>query len=88
MTTSIQQLTPARPWGVSRLTPYPSTIRLPHSSVTIDPDTQLGVFRDQAGQVIEMGKHGTGTGTETKTSTSSDGQTGNDEGHDQGNDTD
>ncbi|MFE5828566.1 putative ATP-grasp-modified RiPP [Streptomyces erythrochromogenes] len=68
-----------RPWGAGRLAPYPTTIPLPHSSVHIDPDTQLGVFRDRAGQVVEMGKHGTSSGTETSTSTSSDGQSGNDQ---------
>ncbi|MFE9254001.1 putative ATP-grasp-modified RiPP [Streptomyces sp. NPDC006879] len=86
--TASANLTAVRPWGVGRLAPYPTTIPRPHASISIDPDTQLGVFRDHAGRVIEMGKHGTGTGTETKTSTSSDGQSGNDQGSDQGSDTD
>ncbi|MGW1772507.1 putative ATP-grasp-modified RiPP [Streptomyces sp. NPDC002104] len=76
-------LTAVSPWGVGRLAPYPTTIPLPHTSVVIDPNTQLGVFRDGDGHIVEMGKHGTSTGTETNTSTSSDGSKGNDQGSDQ-----
>ncbi|MCV2460425.1 putative ATP-grasp-modified RiPP [Streptomyces sp. ICN988] len=81
MTTEINASTAVRPWGAERLAPYPTTTRLLHSTVTIDPATQLGVFRDRAGQVVEMGKHGTSSGTETSTVTNSDSQ--NDQGHDQ-----
>ncbi|MFD5412792.1 putative ATP-grasp-modified RiPP [Streptomyces nojiriensis] len=77
----ITQLTPARPWGISRLAPYPTTTKLPFTTVTIDPDTQLGVFRDRDGLVVEMGKHGTSSGTETSTTTNSDSAP--DSGHDQ-----
>ncbi|MET8288362.1 putative ATP-grasp-modified RiPP [Streptomyces sp. NPDC005132] len=70
-----------RPWGSGRLTPYPTTISLPHTTVAIDPATQLGVFRDRAGRVVEMGKHGTSSGTETSTTTNSD--SANDQGSDQ-----
>ncbi|MFG3493866.1 putative ATP-grasp-modified RiPP [Streptomyces sp. NPDC047928] len=80
MTTSAS-LTPTRPWGTSRLAPYPTTVRRPHATVTVDPATQLGVFRDRAGQVVEMGKHGTSSGTETSTTTNSDSR--NDQGYDQ-----
>ncbi|QNE75351.1 putative ATP-grasp-modified RiPP [Streptomyces finlayi] len=86
--TALASPTTVRPWGTGRLAPYPTTIPLPHASVSIDPDTQLGTFLDHAGRVVEMGKHGTSTGTETTTSTSSDGQSGNDQGSDQGSDTD
>jgi putative ATP-grasp target RiPP len=81
VTTSPDQLTPVRPWGAGRLAPYPTTTVLPHTTVTIDPTTQRGVFRDGAGQVVEMGKHGTSSGTETSTVTNSDSQ--NDQGSDQ-----
>lgn len=81
MTATATKLTAARPWGASRLAPYPTTVQLPHATVTIDPATQLGVFRDRAGQVVEMGKHGTSSGTETSTTTNSD--SANDQGHDQ-----
>ena len=75
------QSTPTRPWGVGRLAPYPVTLPRPHASVAVDPDTQLGVFRDRDGRVVEMGKHGTSRGTETSTTTNSDSR--NDHGHDQ-----
>lgn len=81
--TTLANLTTARPWGVGRLAPYPTTIARPHATVSIDPETQLGTFLDHAGRVVEMGKHGTSSGTETSTSTSSDGQHGNDQGSDQ-----
>ncbi|UUU33640.1 putative ATP-grasp-modified RiPP [Streptomyces sp. CA-210063] len=75
------QLTPVRPWGIGRLAPYPTTVKLPFNSITIDPATQTGVFRDHLGHPMEMGKHGTSSGTETSTSTNLDSQP--DEGHDQ-----
>lgn len=81
MTTSDTQLTAVRPWGARRLAPYPTTVCRPHATVDIDPVTQLGVFRDRAGQVVEMGQHGTSSGTETSTTTNADSQ--NDQGHDQ-----
>jgi putative ATP-grasp target RiPP len=81
VTTVVEQSATSGPWGASRLAPYPATIRRPHATVTVDPDTQLGVFRDRAGHVVEMGKHGTSKGTESSTVTNSDSQ--NDQGHDQ-----
>lgn len=73
--------TAVRPWGAGRLAPYPTVTCRLHASITLDADTQLGVYRDHAGQVIDMGKHGTSKGTETKTATNSDSAP--DEGHDQ-----
>ncbi|MGW6283394.1 putative ATP-grasp-modified RiPP [Streptomyces sp. NPDC055107] len=70
-----------RPWGVDRLAPYPTVTHLRHTSVALDPDTQLGVFTDHSGAVVEMGKHGTAKGTETSTVTNSDSAP--DQGHDQ-----
>ncbi|WP_424211180.1 putative ATP-grasp-modified RiPP [Streptomyces sp. BI20] len=64
------------PWGTSRMEPYPHTVRMPHVTVTIDPVTQLGVFRDANGQVVEMGKHGTASSTGTSSTTSPDGRPG------------
>jgi putative ATP-grasp target RiPP len=81
VTTSATQIASVRPWGAGRLAPFPATVHLPHSTVAIDPTTQLGVFRDRAGHVVEMGKHGTSKGTETSTTTNSDSK--NDQGHDQ-----
>ncbi|MFD7721797.1 putative ATP-grasp-modified RiPP [Streptomyces sp. NPDC058955] len=79
--TSSDSLASTRPWGAARLAPYPTVLRRPHATVTVDPTTQLGVFRDGAGRVVEMGKHGTSSGTETSTTTNSDSR--NDQGHDQ-----
>ncbi|WP_433341781.1 putative ATP-grasp-modified RiPP [Streptomyces sp. CA-253872] len=76
------------PWGTSRLRPFPPAVAVPGVAAEIDPDTQLGIVRDGAGQVVEMGKHGTGTGRETSTSTSPDGQNGADQGSDQEHDSD
>ncbi|MEU1149200.1 putative ATP-grasp-modified RiPP [Streptomyces sp. NPDC005863] len=73
--------TTASPWGLGRLAPYPTTTHRPHATIAIDPATQLGVFRDRAGLVVEMGKHGTSSGTETSTTTNSDSK--NDQGSDQ-----
>jgi putative ATP-grasp target RiPP len=56
MTTSVVLPTLTRPWGAGRLAPYPTATRRPHATVTIDPTTQLGVFRDRTGQVVEMGR--------------------------------
>ncbi|WP_331752235.1 putative ATP-grasp-modified RiPP [Streptomyces chartreusis] len=70
-----------RPWGADRLAPYPTVAHLSHTAVTLDPDTQLGIFTDHAGAVIEMGKHGTSKGTETNTTTNADSAP--DQGHDQ-----
>ncbi|MFD0427451.1 putative ATP-grasp-modified RiPP [Streptomyces zhihengii] len=47
----------------------------------MDPATQLGIFTDHLGMVIDMGKHGTSSGTETSTTTNSDSAP--DQGHDQ-----
>lgn len=77
----MQTIAVRRPWGIGRMKPYPKVTVVSFASVTIDPDTQLGVFLDAQGQVVEMGKHGTGKGTETNTVTNNDSR--NDQGHDQ-----
>ncbi|WP_030573452.1 putative ATP-grasp-modified RiPP [Streptomyces aureocirculatus] len=73
--------TAVRPWGAGRLAPYPKITHRPHASVTLEPDTQLGIYVDRTGKIIDMGKHGTSSGTETPTSTNSDSAP--DQGHDQ-----
>ncbi|GAA0392131.1 putative ATP-grasp-modified RiPP [Streptomyces luteireticuli] len=76
------QETAVRPWGISRMRPYPATYQQPFATVAIDPETQTGVYRDGAGQVVEMGKHGSNKGTETQPqSTNLDSR--NDTDHDQ-----
>lgn len=75
-----------RPWGVSRMAPYP-TAAPEYARVAIDPATQTAVFYDRSNQVVEMPGHGTSTGTSPATGTSPDGQAGSSD-SDQGSDTD
>ncbi|MER0240714.1 putative ATP-grasp-modified RiPP [Streptomyces sp. HSW2009] len=49
--------------------------------MTLDPQSQLGVYTDRDGRPVEIGKHGTGKGTETSTYTNLDSAP--DQGHDQ-----
>ncbi|WP_167501915.1 putative ATP-grasp-modified RiPP [Streptomyces malaysiensis] len=79
--TTPERPTPVRPWGLRRLGPYPTTTEMPFTTVTIDPDTQTGVFRDRGGLVVEMGRHGTSSATSTSTVTNLDSR--NDAGSDQ-----
>ena len=55
---------PSRPWGVSRATecsPLPDSSTMVLTAVAIDPVTQLGIYCDPTGQVVQAGppKHGT-----------------------------
>ncbi|MHA4813210.1 putative ATP-grasp-modified RiPP [Streptomyces aculeolatus] len=76
-----RKTTSALPWGIRRMRPYPA-YEPGYAAVSLDPATQLGVFRDAGGRIVEMGKHGTGKGTETHpASTNLDSQ--NDHDHDQ-----
>jgi putative ATP-grasp target RiPP len=62
--------------------PYPSVHQAGFTTSEVDPVTQLAVFRDARGKVVEMGKHGTSKGTETRPeSTNLDSR--NDTDHDQ-----
>ena len=56
---------PLLPWGISRMRPYPNIYGRGYATAEIDPETQITVFRDASGGVVEMGKHGTAKGTET-----------------------
>ncbi|MFF7750441.1 putative ATP-grasp-modified RiPP [Streptomyces sp. NPDC007971] len=62
-----------RPWGVSRMAPYP-TMAPGYATAELDPNTQTTIFFNGAGQVMEMPGHGTSTGTTPSTGTSPDGQ--------------
>ena len=58
-------LAPQAPWAMRLVTD-----RLPvgppsYAAVTLDPSTQLARYTDAAGQVVEMGKHGTSKTTGT-----------------------
>lgn len=58
-----------RPWGATRLGPYPTTVQMPFTAVGIDPATQLGVFRDASGQIVKMDTERTQQFTSNPTST-------------------
>ncbi|SEB93576.1 putative ATP-grasp target RiPP [Streptomyces sp. 2224.1] len=70
------------PWGISRMRPYPTVYQPAYATAELDAATQITVFRDTRGGVVEMGKHGTSKGTETSPqSTNQDSR--NDTDHDQ-----
>ncbi|WAL68722.1 putative ATP-grasp-modified RiPP [Amycolatopsis cynarae] len=61
---------PGRPWGATRMGPYPLTVQVPFTAVDIDPATQLGVFRDASGRIVNMQRTRQPTSDSTSTSTS------------------
>ncbi|MCP9209236.1 putative ATP-grasp-modified RiPP [Streptomyces cucumeris] len=79
------------PWGLTRMEPYPTLVKVTGTAIALAPDTQTTVYGDAQGRRVEMGKHGTGTGKETRTRTSQgdgNGPSNADEGHDQESDQD
>ncbi|WP_133739637.1 putative ATP-grasp-modified RiPP [Actinorugispora endophytica] len=48
-----------RPWGLSRMAPYPASAPRPYSRVELDPQSQTGRYFDPSGRPLEAGKHGT-----------------------------
>ncbi|GAB2814064.1 putative ATP-grasp-modified RiPP [Streptomyces daliensis] len=58
-----------RPWGATRMGPYPTTVKMPFTAVDIDPATQMGVFRDASGRVVRMDEGRTHSSTHTSQST-------------------
>lgn len=47
------------PWGLRLVTDRLPVAPVSYDRVVLDPGTQTATYYDQAGQVIEMGKHGT-----------------------------
>ncbi|MET8831935.1 putative ATP-grasp-modified RiPP [Streptomyces sp. NPDC004610] len=47
------------PWGLRLVTDRLPVAPPPYAGVELDPLTQLARYTDEAGQVVEMGKHGT-----------------------------
>lgn len=77
----------SRPWGISRMQPYPDVDIEPYSVRGVDPQSQTGIYTDTNGEIVAMPKHGSNTGRETnQVSTHLDGT--NDTDHDQANDRD
>ncbi|MEU0516939.1 putative ATP-grasp-modified RiPP [Streptosporangium sp. NPDC006007] len=61
-----------QPWGLTRSAPFPPAAATPVNpfSVELDPDTQIGIYRDEkTGQIIEAGKHGTNRETSKRETT-------------------
>ncbi|MBV9022765.1 MAG: putative ATP-grasp-modified RiPP [Streptomycetaceae bacterium] len=77
-----------RPWGLTRMRPFPATTVLAAASVVLDPDTQTGIWIGEDGLPLpQLDRHRRSeTSKETKTRTSSDGDS--DQDHDQEGDTD
>lgn len=47
------------PWGMRLVTDRLPVGPPPYAAVTLDPATQAAIYTDAAGQVVEMGRHGT-----------------------------
>jgi putative ATP-grasp target RiPP len=47
------------PWGLRLMTGRLAASPPPYARVALDPGTQTARYFDTAGQVVEMGKHGT-----------------------------
>lgn len=62
-----------RPWGASRLAPYPHTVAWPFTRTEIDPVTQMTVYFDTDGRTVDMSGHGSSQSTSSPTATGSDG---------------
>lgn len=80
--------TDIRPWGLTRMRPYPAAAVLPAVAVVLDPDTQTGRWIDADGTPVPAtDRHRRSeTSRETSTLTSLDGNS--DQGSDQEGDTD
>ncbi|MFI8515068.1 putative ATP-grasp-modified RiPP [Streptomyces sp. NPDC085460] len=63
----------ARPWGATRLAPYPHTVTWPFARTEIDPVTQTTLYFDAEGRAVDMSGHGTNQSTASPTATGSDG---------------
>lgn len=64
-----------RPWGLSRMRSFVSGPTSLPARYEVDPETQVGVYYDAAGQIIEAGKHGTISNTQRPHMTNQDGKT-------------
>ncbi|MEU2565089.1 putative ATP-grasp-modified RiPP [Streptomyces longispororuber] len=60
-------LAPQAPWAMRLVTDRLSVGPPSYAAVTLDAATQTARYTDAAGQVVEMGKHGTNRTTGTAT---------------------
>lgn len=58
-----------QPWGWKRMAPYPESGPLPYSRVELDPQTQTGVWLDDAGLPVPIAERHKKTTTASETST-------------------
>ena len=63
-----------RPWGLTRMRPFASAGRLVPARHEVDPETQLGVYFDELGNVVAGPKHGSIRNTRTPRMTNLDGR--------------
>ncbi|MGC0334815.1 putative ATP-grasp target RiPP [Streptomyces sp. SAI-170] len=56
---------PQAPWAMRLVTDRLTVGPASYAAVTLDAATQTAVYTDTAGQVVEMGKHGTSRTTGT-----------------------
>ncbi|NJQ01226.1 putative ATP-grasp-modified RiPP [Streptomyces sp. PLAI1-29] len=77
-----------RPWGVTRMKPYPDTVNLPEAEIVLDPTTQTARWINPNGLAVPVAERHkrSETNKETRAKTSMDGTP--DEGSDQEGDTD
>lgn len=78
----------SRPWGLTRMRPFPVSAVLPAATVVLDPESQTGRWSEPGGHSApRMDRHKRSeTSKETKPKTSLDGNS--DEGTDQSGDVD
>ncbi len=76
------------PWGLTRMAPFPDSVRVPCETLVLDPDTQIPRRLDESGLTVPVtNRHKRSeTSKETSTRTSLDGNS--DQGSDQEGDTD
>lgn len=56
---------PTVPWGLTRATGWLPIAPLPYDTARLDPDTQLAVFTDKDGHLVELGRHGSNSASAT-----------------------
>ncbi|MEU9885197.1 putative ATP-grasp-modified RiPP [Sphaerisporangium sp. NPDC051011] len=65
-----------RPWGLSRMTERLPPAPLPYATTSFDPTSQLTLFCDAQGAIVDMGKDGTSRSFVTATVSKGGGQDG------------
>lgn len=58
---------PMRPWGLGRATGHLQEVSLPYATARLDPASQLTIFYDAQGVIVDMGGGGTNRAFQTIT---------------------